>query len=63
MKVEDNRPLIFKTIGYCFNGLLKILGGKNLLGGQKSFLGAIPCSRKPGNKGNSTIATQIDQTF
>ena len=44
-KGEDSRPLFFL---YCFS---KILGGKRLLGGDKSRFGGrhppAPCSRKP----------------
>ena len=41
---KDNRPLFFKTIGYCFYCFFENLGG------QKSFWGAPPApprSRKP----------------
>ena len=44
---KDNRPLFFKTIGYCFYCSFycfsKILGGKSRFGGRP----LPPCSRKP----------------
>ena len=54
---KDNRPLFFKTIGYCFHCsfycFFKILGCRRLLGG-KSFWGVPPApvaeSQHPGNK-------------
>ena len=50
LRVEDNRPLFFKTIGYCFYIVFRKFYGRNAFRGVKVVLRAAPptpCSRKP----------------
>ena len=58
---KDNRPLFFKTIGYCFYCSFycfsKILGGQTPSRGAKSFWGAPPAP--PVAESQSTLLRQI----